>query len=129
MRLTAFWLILVGGLLTLGGVVATVATIRATNAARRDRQALHDDPGWERRQLPMHAGARHLAKPDPRTWDIGDLHSYIDDRLHTLDVMITADLREGLDPLLSTRTAALGAVMLIAGVLAQTVGGLLALYR
>lgn len=126
--MAAFWLILVGGLLTFGGLIATVLTIRAASAARRDRETLHNDPGWQRRQLPMHAGAQHLAKPDPRTWDVGDLKSYVDDRLHSLDVMITADLREGLDPLLSTWTAALGAVMLIAGVLAQTAGGLLALY-
>lgn len=128
MHVTAFWLILIGGLLTLAGLIATVQTIRATNEARRARRSLHEDPGWESRQLPMHAGAPHLAKPDPASWDVCDLRSYVDDRLHSLDVMIAADLREGLNPLLSTRAAALGAAMLIAGVIAQTAGGLAALY-
>lgn len=76
----------------------------------------------------MNAGAPHLARPDPTTWDAAYLRSYVDERVHSLDVMITADLREGLEPLLNARVAALGAAALVAGVIAQTAGGLAALY-
>lgn len=94
----------------------------------RARQTFHDDSVCERavsyRCTPVVCTTSPNRVLEPGR---GRPPQYVDDRLHSLGVMLTSDLREGLGPSLCTRTATLGSLMLIAGVLTETAGGLLAL--